>query len=242
MSTRRPVSRTDVFFWSLYARLYDRIWDSPITRVLSAVARRSIPEPGELVDLGCGTGLMTRGWAGRVTGVDASAPMLRWAVGSGRIACAVHRTVDATGLEPASADGVLLCNVLHLHPDPAGALREAVRVCRPDGVVFACWPLDGLDTTAIRRIERALGRSAVDAWIAHVLRGLIGTVAAISGTRRFPNEMVERAVFDAIGHDVVRDDVVAGCQRVVVLRPVVAELSPVVRPSPSAPHTDEETS
>lgn len=210
--------RAHAAFWSLYAALYDAIWDSPLTRALADAADAHTREADSIVDLGCGTGLMTSSRSAHVTGVDASAAMLRRAVRKGRIRRAVQEPVEDTGLHDAVADAVLLCNVLHLHPAPDAVLREAERLCRPGGAVFLCWPLDGIDTATVYRADRQLGRGLMSARSAHMMRALVGITAALTGTRRIASSIIEQAVFASNGLDVAKDAEVAGCQRVVVLR------------------------
>ena len=89
--------------------------------------------PGELLEIGCGTGHFSRWMSGlgwRVLGVDLSAPMLAEAQahgGAGRLALG-----DA--LQLPFADGcysvAVLITVLEFLPDVEAALREAWRVAR----------------------------------------------------------------------------------------------------------------
>jgi SAM-dependent methyltransferase len=89
--------------------------------------------PGMLLDLGCGTGAHTiafreHGWD--VTGVDASADMLRRARERGLDV--IQADVTALPFADASFDAVVS---LWTHTDVddfAGALREGARVLRPD--------------------------------------------------------------------------------------------------------------
>lgn len=203
-------------FWWLYAVVYDAIWDSQLTAALAEAARAQTGDADTIIDLGCGTGLMTGARRARVTGVDASASMLGRALRRKRIDVALHGPIEDVPLPDDAADSVLLCNVLHLHPDPAAVLRQARRLCREGGTVVVCWPLDGLDTRSVYRIERQLGRLWISAGTAHLLRSLIGISAALTGTRRHTSKTVENAVFETNGPDIVHDTVVAGCQRLVV--------------------------
>ncbi|WP_171042449.1 class I SAM-dependent methyltransferase [Sinomonas gamaensis] len=206
-------------FWSLYATVYDAIWASPLTEALAAAAETHTGHASTVVDLGCGTGLMTSRQRAHVLGVDRSPAMLRRAIQRNRIdqGLLVGR-IEATGLPSASAECVLLCNVLHLHPDPRAVLREAKRLCRPDGIIFVCWPLDGIDALSVYRIDRSLGRALISAKTAHTLRGLIGIAAAFTGTQRYAGEAVEQAIFGSSEIEILRDQMMANCQRIVVIR------------------------
>lgn len=120
---------------------------------------------------------------------------------------------------------MIVGNVLHLHPDPQAVVQEALRLCAEGGSVFLCWPIRGLDTTSLRRIERAAGRPLLSAWRAHLLRTLVGIFGAVTGGAR-PREVR----VDEFGGAVMLDTVVADCQRVVVLR----RAAPLDRASSSA--------
>lgn len=95
---------------------------------------------GDVVELGCGTGLYTQRYAPRcrrVIATDVSRPMVERA---GReLAHLPHvevRVADATstGLPSGSADGVVAVNLLHIVPDAAAVLAEVQRLLRPGGV------------------------------------------------------------------------------------------------------------
>lgn len=97
------------------------------------------PDAGTLLDVACGTGLVTRRLAGsglRVTGVDAAHNMARMA--SGRLPGAIVLG-DSRQLPfpPASFDAVCAVWLLHLlsgAEEAAAVVAECVRVLRPGGV------------------------------------------------------------------------------------------------------------
>jgi SAM-dependent methyltransferase len=226
MGPERRVSRptnertaTRSFFWPLYATVYDLIWDSPLTDALAEVVVNGVPSDGLLIDLGCGTGLMTRSHAGHTIGVDTSAAMLTRATASHRIDEAVLARAEATGLPEGIASAVVVSNVLHLHPEPRVVIEEALRLCTPAGRIFLFWPLDEPTTDAIFEIDRLLGRAVPSALLANALRRLVGVVAALTRTSRTASARIEQAVVEADGHEIVLDTVLLGCQRFVILRP-----------------------
>lgn len=115
-----------------------------------------------VIEIGVGTGRIALPLAphcGVYIGIDLSAAMLdvlrskqpRYPGGDIRVACGdVMRLPVAT----ASADVAVLAHILHLIPDPHGAVDELARVLRPDGAAIAVWD---------RRQEAGL-RALTDAW------------------------------------------------------------------------------
>lgn len=93
---------------------------------------------GTVVDVACGTGIVTArlGGSGRtVVGIDRTEGMLLKC--AKRLPGGVVRG-DATGLplRSASVDAVVLIWLLHLLPDAAPVIAEAARVLRPGGVLI----------------------------------------------------------------------------------------------------------
>jgi SAM-dependent methyltransferase len=96
-----------------------------------------------LLDAGCGAGLVVRLAADRgaaVSGLDASAPLLK--VARGRTPAADLRTgeIQALPYSDASFDIVTAFNSIQYATDPAAAVRQLARVCRPGGhVTIGVW-------------------------------------------------------------------------------------------------------
>ncbi len=102
-----------------------------------AVAAHLAPHlpPGELIELGVGTGLIAvafadRGW--RVTGFDIAPAMLARAAARvpGRL---VLGNVSALPVRDATVDAALAVHVLHLVDEPGAVLSEVARALRPGG-------------------------------------------------------------------------------------------------------------
>jgi SAM-dependent methyltransferase len=114
-----------------------------------------------LLDAGCGTGLALRLAADRgatVTGLDASAPMLD--VASHRLPGTDLRVGDIESLpyDDATFDVVCAFNSVQYAADPANAVVELARVCRPGGrVTVGIWgDQDRCETEALFARLRSL--------------------------------------------------------------------------------------
>ena len=111
-------------------------------QVEAALARALGDAPiGRLVDVGTGTGRMLALFgakAAHATGIDRSPEMLRLARGKLNGAAYDLRQGDigALPLEDASADTVILHQVLHYLPAPEAAIAELARILAPGGRVL----------------------------------------------------------------------------------------------------------
>ena len=168
--------------------------------------------PGQRVlDVACGTGVLTRaaaervGPAGAVAGLDVNdgmlavarqrAPELEWRQGR----------AEALPFEPRSFDAVVSQFGLMFFEDRAAALGEMMRVLRPNGrLAVAVWDsLDGSPGYAevVALLQRLFGSRAADALRAPFVLGdqaaLLGPfavagiedakVSTVRGTARFPS-------------------------------------------------------
>jgi ubiquinone/menaquinone biosynthesis C-methylase UbiE len=130
--------------WGRLSGTYDEdhtfISGADLVSAIGSELRGALPG-GDVVELGCGTGLYTRAYAPacrQVLATDVSAPMVE----SARRALAALPNVSvqladavATGLPAGSADAVVAVNLLHIVPDAAAVLAEARRLLRPGGVL-----------------------------------------------------------------------------------------------------------
>ncbi|MDG9700854.1 class I SAM-dependent methyltransferase [Streptomyces sp. DH37] len=111
----------------------------PRARAAAEALERLLPQGRRtVVDVACGTGIVTRLLLRphrTVLGVDRSSGMLRPA--ADRVPGGVVRG-DATRLPLASGsvDAVVIVRLLHLLPDPVPVLAEASRVLRPGGTLI----------------------------------------------------------------------------------------------------------
>ena len=134
-----------------FADRYDRYRPAPpavLVDLLTQLAQA--PRPKLAVDIGSGTGLATRLWAGRAektVGIEPNGDMRRQAeAATAALGIAdvsyCEGTSTHTGLPDGCADIVTCVQALHWM-DPAPTFAEVARILRPGGVFAACdcdWP------------------------------------------------------------------------------------------------------
>jgi SAM-dependent methyltransferase len=138
---------------------YDRLLGPTLFGGFAELLALCVPAkpPGDVLEIACGTGLVTRGLRRRldpsvaVVATDLNKPMLDYAAAhvEGRIE---FREADAMQLPFADARfGAVVCGFgLMFVPDKPRAFREARRVLGPGGLlVFTVW--DGLEHNPIAR-------------------------------------------------------------------------------------------
>ena len=131
-------------FWNRWAKRYDtamsngrKTYENLIGRMKKVLTRNMT-----VLELACGTGLLSVRLAGSVKMLEAtdfSEEMIRQAktkMHSSRLHFSVQ---DATRLPYAleTFDAVVISNALHIMPDPEKALSEITRVLKPDGILIA---------------------------------------------------------------------------------------------------------
>lgn len=212
-------------FWGIYAKSYDQIWDAPVMSAVRASVHVELADARAVIDLGCGTGLMSEGLVEsgvRVTGVDNAPSMLERALARGRVSRVLLCDADKVPLTGGTADAVLIGNLLHLHPHPAAVLDEARRLLRQGGVIVATWPVPALSAAAMYRADRDSGRAALPSMRANALRLGVGLAAGrTSGllAARATGAHDTGSLLGVLGLDASQPVfTVANCQQVLVLR------------------------
>jgi ubiquinone/menaquinone biosynthesis C-methylase UbiE len=129
-------------YWSRFAHTYDRDGEYVVGRpILRAIMKRLSEERdlGDAIDLGCGTGYLTRAITGKARHVfasDLSDQMLELA--RNRLSEYQNVTIQKahcahTGFPDDRFDTVLMANLIHVIDDPLSCLRESYRILRSGG-------------------------------------------------------------------------------------------------------------
>lgn len=154
------MSTANLTRFSGFADKYDAHRPSPpaaMADVLTQLAQS--PSPRLVVDLGSGTGLSTRIWAGRaerIIGVEPNDDMRAQAqLSTNAPEISYSKGLStATGLPDGCADIVTCCQCLHwMEPEPTFA--EIARILRPGGVFAACDA--DFPPTVMWQVERPYG-------------------------------------------------------------------------------------
>lgn len=112
------------------------------------------PNPGRVLELGAGTGLLTEQLVGlghEVVACDPSADMLRHLHTSVPAAGAVLARAEEIPLRPSSVDVVVAAQAFHWF-DPDRVLPEIARVLRPGGVLALAWNSGDRKVPWVKRI------------------------------------------------------------------------------------------
>lgn len=132
-------------YWDKFAATYDEKVDRLIGKGGRAKLARMLgeePDPGNVLELGCGTGYFTRAIAKNakhVTATDLSGNMVEAAKSNLKDLKNVDVKVEnseATSFPPASFDTALMANMLHTLDDPLKALKESYRVLKDGGTLL----------------------------------------------------------------------------------------------------------
>jgi ubiquinone/menaquinone biosynthesis C-methylase UbiE len=146
------------------AQTYDRVSDLQLEGGKRLVERLAIEEGARVLDIGCGTGRLTRWIAERVgpkgsaVGIDPLEERIAIARTQSTAHFELGQAEDLSAFEDASFDAVCMSAVFHWVADKPKALTEIRRVLRPGGRL-------GL-TTSPQELSRA-------GTVAHVLQPLL---------------------------------------------------------------------
>lgn len=110
--------------------------------ILNELVKRYVPEGGQVLDLGCGTGYFLEGLAPRYEawGVDFSPLAVRMSQERGLANVRVGTTEDLSAVNGRRYDLVCLLDVIEHLDDDLGALKKARAVLKPGGRVLVTVP------------------------------------------------------------------------------------------------------
>lgn len=121
-------------------------------------------EPADVVDLGAGTGKLTRALAAlghRVTAVELLPEMLAQLLVAVPGVTAVEGAAEALPLPDASADVVVCAQAFHWF-DHDAALPEIARVLRPGGRLSIVWNIRDDTDPWVARLSEVIGSESID--------------------------------------------------------------------------------
>ena len=131
-------------FWSCWSGFYDRFMRSNerLYDAITAKMKGSLNRQMNVLELACGTGLISGQIAGSVKSIEAtdfSPEMIAEAKKKPHSARLHYSVQDATNLPYGSEtfDAVVITNALHIMPEPEKALSEARRVLKENGILIA---------------------------------------------------------------------------------------------------------
>lgn len=131
-------------FWNKWAKRYDAAMSGSgnIYDFIAREAKKTLTRDMTVLELACGTGLLSLRLAGSVKileATDFSEDMIREAKRKARSSRLHFSVQDATKLPyaPGTFDAVFISNALHIMPRPEQALSEIARVLKPDGILIA---------------------------------------------------------------------------------------------------------
>ncbi len=148
-------------FWQRSAAFYDAFKrsDGLQSRELEALVRPYLHDTDNVLELACGTGSLAGQFSGLVRfweATDYSDKMISRALRKHTHPSLHYSVRDAEALPYAqeSFDTVIICNALHLFPQPEIVLTEIRRVLKPGGILIA--PDYVYDNTAAKALRSVL--------------------------------------------------------------------------------------
>ena len=132
-------------YWSRFPDTYDKNQEYVVGKELLGEINRelnSLPELGELVEFGCGTGYFTTGIAEKcksLLATDLSDSLLEAARprvhGHLKVTVQKENCMD-TSFSPESFDSVFMANLIHVVENPRKVLQECRRILRGSGRIL----------------------------------------------------------------------------------------------------------
>jgi ubiquinone/menaquinone biosynthesis C-methylase UbiE len=151
-------------YWSRFADSYDGDGEYVVGKpILQAIEERLAAERdlGDCVELGCGTGYLTRAIAGNarhLTATDLSDEMLE--IARTQLRGFQNVTIQKadcgnTGLPSETYDSVLMANLIHVVDSPLLCLQESYRILKRGGLLIAI-DFTGYQLALLRKAQLGL--------------------------------------------------------------------------------------
>jgi SAM-dependent methyltransferase len=201
-------------WWKRYSRWYDAIWDSPWTDFVSNKIVSALKSVNAkcAIEIGCGTGLITRHLAENglnVTGIDISEDMLERA----RVRCVKSDFIQADAVELRLialplCNAIVAANLFHLCDDINTVIENIAEKTRNDSAIAVfTWPTDALSMNKMFVTDLRHGRGLLDCMKAYLLRWLIGLTGAPLRIRRNKHRDIMNAFIGA-GLIITQDEII----------------------------------
>jgi SAM-dependent methyltransferase len=195
---RTPFNRV---LWALYPRVYDRLWDDPLTASLTNVVMDELPPDLPVEEVGAGSGLFTKRIAQAGLTVTASEPNSRMRQRFAKRLPSVE-LIDATidRLPPVrqAPCSVVAANVLHLTSDPMDALAVLRRRAGRGGRVVVVTPSPRATLSRVARAQRRNGKSRRATLGFVLLHVLLAPVTILAGGQATPRRLARVNDVDAL--------------------------------------------
>lgn len=205
---------------------------APWARAL--LARADLPHGAEVLDLGCGTGIVARTAQAQglhAAGVDINSAMLAVARSTSEGRAIDYREADATALpfDAGRFDAVICLQVLQFLPDRAAALAECFRVLRPGGQAIFCTARDISENPLIQ--TQAAGFDIyVGTAAAAAIRAVCGYTDAKATEALFRDAGFDPVTVEHVTIDLVAPDAQAFANGMMAATPAAAAIAALPAP------------
>ncbi len=212
------IGRRSVFhgvLWRSYARVYDALWDNGLTEQVATAVAANLPPSRPVVEVGAGTGLITRrlvATGAPIVAVEPHAGMRSRLARRLPEVTLLSATIESLQLAPREPRTVVAVNVVHLVPDPVAAVRRLQQLASESGTVVIVVPHRGVTVSKVARSIRRCGGSRWFTLRFVLLHALLGPLTLLAAPR------VRASQLTAALASAEPVELVAGASDVLVLR------------------------
>lgn len=176
---------------------YDRMWDSSVSRATGRAISAVLEEHGctQVVELGCGTGIVTQTLCNagfHVCAIDKSPEAVKRA--TKRCKEASIRCCDASEILPRKGVALVAANVVQVSDDATALIRQIiVHVVHSESVAVIAVPGDKVSMRSLFRFERKHGETLSHSLLALMLRVIFGLSSPLFGVTRSSEQQIATA-------------------------------------------------